>query len=214
MRPDASSWQAVFFDFDGVIADSTQVKVRAFAALFASSGAAIQETVVRYHLDNGGMPRQEKLRHCFTALAGKSLTEAELEQAGRTFSDLVLEEVVAAPLIAGARTTLERLKQVGIPAFVVSGTPGAEMRLIVARKGLAPLFTEVHGSPQAKPAIVADILGRHGFSPGRCLFVGDAMADYRAAKTHALHFLGIVPAGKNSIFPAHIPISSRLTLDW
>ncbi|MCL2459369.1 MAG: HAD hydrolase-like protein [Desulfobulbus sp.] len=214
MRPDSSSWQAVFFDFDGVIADSTQVKVRAFAALFAFCGAAVQEAVVRYHLDNGGIPRHEKLRHCFIALAGQSLTEEELEQASRTFSDLVLEEVVAAPLIAGTRTTLKRLKQASIPAFVVSGTPGDEIRLIVVRKGLASFFTEVHGSPQAKPAIIADILDRHSFSPGRCLFVGDALADYRAAKARGLHFLGIVPPGKHSIFPAHTPTSSRVALDW
>ncbi|MDR2551063.1 MAG: HAD hydrolase-like protein [Desulfobulbus sp.] len=214
MHPDASSWQAVFFDFDGVIADSTQVKIRAFATLFAAYGVAVQEAVVRYHLDNGGMPRQEKLRYCFTALAGQTPTEAALDQAGRTFSDLVLEEVVAAPLLAGALATLKRLKQAGIPTFVVSGTPGDEMRLIAVRKGLASLFTEVHGSPQAKPAIIADIVARHDLTPDRCLFVGDAMADYRAAEAHALHFLGIVPAGKNSIFPAHIPTSVHVTLDW
>ncbi|MCL1981314.1 MAG: HAD hydrolase-like protein [Proteobacteria bacterium] len=214
MRPDSSSWQAVFFDFDGVIADSTQVKVRAFATLFASFRAEVQEAVVRYHLDNGGLPRQQKLRHCFTVLAGQSLSAAELEQAGRTFSDLVLEEVVAAPLIAGARTTLERLKQDKIPTFIVSGTPEDEMRLIVTRKALSPFFTEVHGSPRAKPTIIADILAHHTFSPDHCLFIGDAMADYRAACAHNLHFLGIVPTGKPSIFPAHIPTASRVILDW
>lgn len=213
MQPIPPSWQAVLFDFDGVIADSTQVKVRAFATLFAPYGAAVQEAVVRYHLDNGGMPRHEKIRHCFAALAGHFLTETELDQAGRRFSALVLEEVVAAPLIAGALDALKQLKQAGIPAFVVSGTPGDEMRLIVARKGQAPYFAEVHGSPLAKPAIVADILARHGFSPDRCLFIGDAMADYRAAAAGGLHFLGIVPAGGNQIFPAGVPVSSRVTLD-
>lgn len=213
IRPASLSWQAVFFDFDGVIADSTQVKVRAFATLFAPYGVEVQEAVVRYHLDNGGIPRHEKLRHCFAAFAGQELTEAELEQAGRTFAALVVDEVVAAPLIDGARATLERLKRDNIPAFVVSGTPGDEMRLVVARKELSPYFAEVHGSPRTKPAIIIDILGRFGFSPGRCLFIGDAMADYRAAEAVGLRFLGIVPAGRPSIFPAHVPISPCLTLD-
>jgi len=214
MHPIFLSCQAVFFDFDGVIADSTQVKIRALTTLFASYGTAVQEAVVRYHLDNGGMPRHEKIRHCFTAFAGQSLTEAELEQAGLTFSTLVLDEVVAAPLIAGARDTLERLKLADIPVFVVSGTPGDEMRLIVVRKTLAPYFAEVHGSPQDKPTIIADILTRRGFSSNRCLFIGDAMADYHAAMARGLHFLGIVPAGRNSIFPANVPTSPCVTLDW
>lgn len=206
------SWQAVFFDFDGVIADSTDVKIRAFAALFADYGPEVQQKVIRYHLDNGGIPRHEKIRHCYAVLAGRPLDETALEQAGRTFSSLVLDTVVAAPLIPGALETLKTLHQSGIPAFVVSGTPGDEMRLIVERKGLSPFFLEVHGSPQVKPDIVAEILARHGYRPDRCLFVGDALADYRAAQSNGLHFLGIVPSGHASIFPPDTPTSPIVTL--
>lgn len=207
-------WQAVFFDFDGVIADSTEVKVRAFSALFAPHGPTVQRQVVRYHLDNGGMPRHAKLRHCFEAFIGRTIDDSELDRLGRTFSALVLDEVVAAPQIAGALEALRQLKQAAIPAFVVSGTPEEEMRLIVSRKGLAPLFTEVHGSPRTKSEIVADILDRHGLAGPRCLFIGDALADYRAAESTGLSFLGIVPQGQPSIFPADVPISSEVLLDW
>jgi phosphoglycolate phosphatase-like HAD superfamily hydrolase len=208
------SWQAVFFDFDGVIAASTQVKVRAFAALFAAYGPAVQESVIRYHLDNGGMPRHQKIRHCFTAFAGHLPTDAELDRAGQTFSQLVLDEVIAAPLIPGALTTLRQLQEAAIPAFVVSGTPGEEMRLIAWRKGLSSFFLEVHGSPLAKPALLADILVRHGYIPDQCLFIGDALADYRAAVATGLRFLGIVPAGRDSIFPRGVPTSPVVTLTF
>lgn len=207
-------WQAVFFDFDGVIADSATVKVRAFAALFAAYGPAVQEAVIRYHLDNGGMPRHQKIRHCFAAFAGHLPTDAELDRAGQTFSQLVLDEVIAAPLIPGALATLCRLQQAAIPAFVVSGTPGEEMRLIVERKGLGSYFLEVHGSPLAKPALLADILNRHGYIPNQCLFIGDALADYRAAVATGLRFLGIIPEGRDSIFPRDVPTSPVVTLTF
>lgn len=211
MHASFPSWKAVFFDFDGVIADSTAVKVRAFAALFSPYGPEVQEAVVRYHLNNGGMPRHEKIRHCYEAYANRNLSEFELSDAGSTFSNLVLEEVIAAPLIPGALDTLQLLQQASIPAFVVSGTPGDEMRLIVQRKGLTSFFREVHGSPMVKPAIVSDILTRHDFTPGECLFIGDALADYRAAQANGLHFLGIVPQGAPSIFPANVPTSALVT---
>lgn len=207
-------WQAVFFDFDGVIADSTTVKVRAFAALFAAYGPAVQEAVIRYHLDNGGMPRHQKIRHCFTAFTGHLPTDAELDRAGQTFSQLVLDEVIAAPLIPGALATLCQLQQAAIPAFVVSGTPGEEMRLIVEHKGLGSYFLEVHGSPLAKPALLAGILIRHGYTPGQCLFIGDALADYRAAIATGLRFLGIVPEGRDSIFSQDVPTSPIVTLTF
>jgi len=207
-------WQAVFFDFDGVIADSTKVKVRAFAALFAAYGPAVQEAVIRYHLDNGGMPRHQKIRHCFATFAGHLPTDAELDRAGQTFSQLVLDEVIAAPLIPGALATLCQLQQAAIPAFVVSGTPGEEMRLIAWRKGLGSYFLEVHGSPLAKPTLLADILNRYGYVPGQCLFIGDALADYRAAVATGLRFLGIVPEGRDSIFPREVPTSPVVTLTF
>lgn len=208
MRTAATSWQAVFFDFDGVVADSTEVKTRAFAVLFAPYGPTVQEAVVRYHLDNGGMPRHQKIRHCFETLVGQPLDEAALQRMGQAFSNLVLDEVVAAPYVAGALACLQHLQQAGVPAFVVSGTPEDEMRLIVERKGLQPFFVEVLGSPRAKTEIIEDVLGRYGYLPERCLFIGDALADYRAARNTSLRFLGIVPEGRPSIFPEDAPTAS------
>lgn len=207
-----STLQAVFFDFDGVIVDTTAIKVQAFATLFAAYGTAVQEAVIRYHLQNGGMPRHEKLRHCFASFAKHSLSEEALAHAGATFSGLVMAEVVAAPLIAGALHTLQQLQEAGIPAFVLSGTPVDEMQMIVLQKGLAAYFKEVHGSPQTKPILVDDILLRYGLSPQHCLFIGDALADYQAALKTGLRFLGIVPIDAPSIFPSTTPTSSIVTL--
>jgi len=212
MRTEKPQWQAVFFDFDGVIAASTEVKVRAFATLFAPYGPAVQEAVVRYHLANGGIPRWEKLRHCLETIAKQTTNDEELTRMGQAFADLVVDEVVAAPLIAGALPALEQLRASSVPAFVVSGTPEDEMRLIVERKGLQSWFIEVHGSPRPKAEIVRDILDRLFYTPDRCLFIGDALADYRAAQETGLHFLGIVPAGQVSIFPENVAIAATVTL--
>lgn len=212
MKPSDQHWQAVFFDFDGVIADSTPVKARAFATLFAPFGPQVQEAVVRYHLDHGGMPRLEKIRHCHCVIAGQPIDEQNLKALGQRFADLVRNEVVAAPFIDGALSSLQQLQRAQVPCFVVSGTPAQEMRDIVQRKGLSPYFTEVHGSPQMKAVIVADILTRHQLAPDRCLFIGDALADYQAAQSNGLHFLGIVPQGEDCRFPAGIATSAVVRL--
>jgi HAD superfamily hydrolase (TIGR01549 family) len=211
MTPNSPHWQAVFFDFDGVIADSTDVKTRAFALLFAPFGPAVQNAVVRHHLNNGGTPRRQKIRHCFETIAGVVIDDAELQRMGEMFSDLVLDAVVAAPYVAGAVETLQQLQQAGVPAFVVSGTPEDEMRLIVERKGLQPYFAEVYGSPRAKTEIIESVLARHGYIPERCLFIGDALADCRAARNTGLRFLGVVPEGRASIFPEGTPTSPTVS---
>lgn len=211
MESNRNEWQAVLFDFDGVIAASHEVKCAAFAALFAAHGPEVQQAVVRYHLDNGGLPRHLKLRHCREQIAGVAVDEAGLAELGERFAALVYEGVLAAPLLPGV-TTLRDLADRQVSAFVVSGTPAEEMRRVVAAKGLDPFFLEVHGSPRAKPEIIHDILARHRFTPDRCLFVGDALADYRAARATGLHFLGIVPAGMTSPFPEGTPCSAAVQL--
>lgn len=205
-------WQAVFFDFDGVIADSIEVKVKAFALMFAPYGVEVQAAVMQYHRQNGGMPRLEKLRHCYQHLAQTHMDDEGLNRQAHHFADLVLEEVIAAPLLEGAMATLRQLQQAAIPAFVVSGTPHEEMQTIVARKGLQPYFTEVHGSPRSKTIIIQDILDRYHFKPTNCIFLGDALADYQAAKNTGLHFLGITAKGQPSLFPDGVPTSSKVGL--
>lgn len=212
MVQEAKNWQAVFFDFDGVIADSTAVKVEAFRTLFTSFGPEVQEAVVNYHLENGGMPRHDKIRHCYAQFVGRPLEETLIALECEKFADMVRDAVIAAPLIPGAAETLQLLKAQTIPCFVVSGTPHDEMNAIVQAKGLHEYFVEVHGSPRKKPVVVADILQRYTFSPTSCLFVGDAMADYQAARENGLDFLGIVPPGKESLFPAHTVIAQRVQL--
>ena len=207
-----SGWQAVFFDFDGVIAASTEVKCQAFAQLFAPFGQTVQQAVVRYHLAHGGMPRHQKLRHCYEQIAGKRPTDEELQSAGERFAALVFDGVIAAPLLAGVAATLELLRKQGCPTFVVSGTPHEEMNQVVQHRGMQPLFTEIHGSPRTKPSIVTDILIRHALSPSRCLFLGDALADYAAAQTTGLHFLGVVPEGAPSPFPSETATTSVVSL--
>ena len=198
------AWQAVFFDFDGVIADSTEVKCQAFAHLFAPYGETVQQAVVRYHLAHGGMPRHEKLRHCYEQIAGQQPSYEEVQRAGERFAAVVFDGVVAAPLLPGVAATLNLLQNQGCPAFVVSGTPHEEMNRIVQQRDMSRLFTEVHGSPRKKAVIVADILSRFAFNPACCLFVGDALADYQAAQATGLHFLGVVPADTLSPFPEYV----------
>ncbi|WP_051309342.1 HAD family hydrolase [Desulfogranum japonicum] len=206
-------WQAVFFDFDGVIARSVAVKTRAFRQLFSQYGEDICHQVVQYHLDNGGMPRSEKIRYYLTELLGQHPDEQEIDRIGQQFSQLVVDEVIQAPFIPGAMESLTSLQQQKIPAFVVSGTPHAEMNLIVEQKGLAPYFQEVHGSPRAKHVIVSEILEKYSFQPTASLFIGDAMADYKAAQRTGIQFLGIVPPDADNIFPKETTTSEKVQLE-
>ena len=194
-------YQAVFFDFDGVILDSVDVKTRAFETMFEVYGPEVQQQVVQYHLSNGGVSRFDKFRYYYENILNIKINEHEVQDLSKKFAELVVRGVIDSPFIKGAYETLNLLKERSIPSFVVSGTPHDEINFIVKEKGLSDYFEEVHGSPRKKWEINLEIIERRGYNPVKCIFIGDAMSDYEAARKTGMQFLGIVPNESNSPFP-------------
>lgn len=206
-------WAAVFFDFDGVILDSVDVKTQAFAAMFRPYGPEVERAVVAYHLAHGGVSRFKKFEYYYRHLLQTPISQELLDELGREFNRLALEGVLAAPFITGAIETLGALKEQGVPAFVVSGTPHEEIQLIVEKRNLGSFFVEAHGSPRKKQEIVQEIAFRHSLRMKDCLFIGDATTDFEAAQICGTGFLGIVKDGEVSPFPAETPVSSSVHVD-
>lgn len=185
-------YSAFFFDFDGVLADSVEVKTRAFAKLFECYGPAIEAKVVEHHRKNGGMTRIDKFYHYYQEFLGKPLGEAELQRLCNDFSRLVVDEVVSAPEISGAENFLKKWHN-SVKCFVVSATPDEEIKEIVKRRGIDIYFEEILGSSCSKSDNVTYLLDKYGFAPEQCLFFGDAESDYSAATASGLDFIGILP---------------------
>jgi phosphoglycolate phosphatase-like HAD superfamily hydrolase len=200
----------VIFDFDGVIVESTDIKVEAFRALYQEHGEAVVAEVLDHHTANGGISRRKKIRHCHRTLLGQELDERGLDVLCERFSRLVEDAVVACAGVPGALDLLGRLKG-RMPLFVVSGTPDDELRRIVARRDLGHAFTEVFGSPPEKPPIIRDILARFGLRAEQVLFIGDALTDYHAARETGIRFVGRVDGVRDNPFPADTPVVPDLT---
>src|SRR3989338_610422 len=100
--------RAIVFDFDGVLVESVEVKTRAFARLFASEPPEVVQRIVAYHQRNGGISRFEKFVTIYREMLKRPLAEQMLRRLGEEFSRLVVEEVVAAPWVEGAREFLTR----------------------------------------------------------------------------------------------------------
>lgn len=206
-------WEAVFWDFDGVVLDSMNVKTHAFARMFRQYGPSIEKAVIDYHLANGGISRYEKFKYFYRELLKKPLSDLELSDLGEKFSELTLDEILNTPFIAGALETLENLKKTEVPCYVASGVPDEEIKQIVKTRNIDHFFREVHGSPREKHQIISDILTRYNYASQRCLFLGDAMSDYKAAQTTKVTFLGIVSANNPSPFPEDTATSRVVTAD-
>ena len=186
-------YKALFFDFDGVLADSVEVKTRAFAEIFKEFGPRVQEKVVEHHRSNGGMTRKDKFVYYYKNFVKLPLSSAELEGLCRKFSALVVDEVVDSDEIPGALNILKKWS-VSVPCFIVSATPDDEIIKIVTRRGLAGHFREILGSGRTKTENLSHLLKKYDLFPETSIFFGDAESDYRAAMACGVHFFGILPS--------------------
>jgi HAD superfamily hydrolase (TIGR01549 family) len=204
-----SRFDAIVFDFDGVLVESVDVKTQAFAALYASYGADIVEQVVAFHLANGGLSRFEKFRYFHNKLLGLPLFREEESRLATEFNARVEESVVTAPWVEGAQDFLLE-HHADIPLFVASGTPDEELKRILQKRRMSLYFRAAFGSPAKKGEILRGILEGGGYLPERVLMVGDSLLDMDAAREAGTHFLGrLTPPG--SVFPVDVPVLPNLT---
>jgi len=195
---------AIIFDFDGVLVESVDVKTRAFGALYEKYGEKVVAQVENYHLSHGGVSRFEKFRYFQIEILGEApLTEREVADLAAAFSDLVMDRVVAAPMVIGAQAFLDSAGN-HLPLFVVSGTPTAELDEIIGRRNLDTVFSGTWGSPRSKAENIAELLREHDLPANRCIVIGDAIADLDGARANDVHFLGRVAASDDNIFAADI----------
>ncbi len=175
-----------------MIADSVEVKTRAFASLFSRFGPEVETKVIEHHRSHGGMTRMEKLKHYYREFIGKEASQKELEDLADEFSSLVVDDVIASDPIDGINLFLETWYQ-KVMCFIDSATPDDEIVEIVKRRGLAAYFKDVLGSSRSKTENLELIMKKNNLKAEECLFFGDAYSDFRAAENCRVRFIGILP---------------------
>jgi beta-phosphoglucomutase len=194
-------FQAVIFDFDGVIVDSEPLHYRAIQAALAPLEITFpyEEYLRRYV----GFDDRDAFREALRA-AGRSVDEAEVaalcvRKAG-AFRVLLDGEI---PRVPGAADLIRALHARGIPLAVASGAVEAEIRLVLDRLDLRACFAVIVAADHvaaSKPdpatyrlaveRLTAAFPGRE-ITPGRCLAIEDTACGVASARSAGLRVLAL-----------------------
>lgn len=180
--------QAIFFDFDGVILESSDIKTVAFVELFNHLSDEDQKSIKNYHLQNAGISRFKKFQWIYKELLNKDISKEESENLGQEFTKLVFQKILDCPFVPGVVQLLNWSKD-NCRNFVASGTPQEELIKIVKERELNEYFDGVFGSPATKANIVEEQLLKYNLERDKCWFIGDASSDYEAALATGLNFV-------------------------
>jgi len=180
--------KVVFWDFDGVIKDSADIKVQAYVDMFADHGTEIQSKVLSRYKVEGGMSRFKLIPLFYRDIVGMSLTDEQLNTKLNLYSEMVVDRVIQSPYIPGVqdyfRYNFKRQK-----FLLVTNTPKSEIDVILKKLGLEKYFEAVFGAPDLKEDIVRKFLNESDISAKYCVFVGDSEGDFVAAHNNAVPFI-------------------------
>jgi len=177
----------IFWDFDGVVKDSVDVKTEAYENLFLPYGVEIARHVRQHHEANGGVSRFDKIP-LYLEWAGQSASTEQIEKCCQQFSQAVVQAVIDSPWVPGVHEYLE--KHYMDQYFVlVTATPQDEIEKILGSLKLSHCFKEIFGAPTKKDLAIKEVLERLKCSPHEAVMVGDSESDLLAAQANSVPFL-------------------------
>ncbi|MFC1623861.1 HAD family hydrolase [Candidatus Omnitrophota bacterium] len=201
--------KAIIFDFDGVIAESNDVKTEVFVRLFKKYPSYVTEQIRKFHLRNGGMSRFDKFRYIYANILERPLSDEKFSKLCDDFKRFVFEGVVNAPAVLGIENFLKRNKS-KYRMYVASGTPQEEIIEIVKRRKLSRYFYGVYGSPTTKEKIIKNILRENAHTQKEVVFLGDSINDYEGAVGAGIDFVAKVSGSDESNMFSSVNLKTKI----
>jgi beta-phosphoglucomutase-like phosphatase (HAD superfamily) len=193
------SLRAIVFDFDGVIANSEPLHLRAYQEVLASEGLVLDEA--DYYARYLGYDDVRAFR-AFGADRGRIWTAVELERLiERKARLLETFERDLSILFPGAAEAVRRAAR-AFPIAIASGALGAEIRRVLDREQLAGCFTAIvaaEDTPLSKPApdpylravsLLAAVVGAD-LAAAECVALEDSHWGLQSARAAGLHTVGV-----------------------
>jgi len=183
-------YRHLIFDFDGVLAESNEIRFTGFRLLFQDYPVKAVDGFMQYVRSNGGISRYEKIRYFFERVYKTApISDNEVTRLAMKYSELVKQQVIEAPPVNGAMEFLSQ-HAAGYDFAIVSGSDQEELREICRTRGIDRFFVEILGSPADKESNLSFLLSRTGWDRESCLFIGDSLNDFEAAQLNKIAFMG------------------------
>ena len=177
----------IFFDFDGVIVNSNNIKTKAFLDLYKNCDKNILKKIKEHHINNGGMSRFDKINFYHKNFLKEKINKKKIQELSNIFSKYVFKKVVKSKFMPGFKNFINNNSYYNL--YIISATPEEELKKISLQKKISIFFKGIYGSPKYKKNIIMDIINKNKYKKKECLFIGDSINDLEAANKTQINFL-------------------------
>lgn len=194
--------ELAFFDFDGTLIASNEVKRAVFFEViepYPQLAADLDRL-----LDEHPPLNRYQLFEELAASATRSVDVPPPHVMADRYTHLVERAIASCPHVPGAMAAVRMLRGRGVRCHIVSDTPHDSLERVVKVHRLWPEVDAVMGGPTKKEVHIARVLNDTGASPLESLVIGDGDTDREAARVIGCHFVRVgaahaLPADRHAI---------------
>jgi beta-phosphoglucomutase len=205
--------QAIIFDLDGVLTDTSEYHYQAWKHLADDEKIPLTREENDVHLR--GIGRRESLEYI---IRGRQYSEQQIqemmERKNRYYQEFI-RSMTPAEVVSGGRELLQEIRQLGIKTAIASVSKNSRtvlehLELVSLFDGIADGSCVVNGKPA--PDIFVYAAGLVGVPTPDCLGIEDAAAGVEAIKAAGMRALGIGPRERFHGADAVLPSLANLRL--
>lgn len=187
MRMNLHKYKTMIFDCDGVVLNSNKVKTQAFYNSALIYGEQAAQSLVEYHVKNGGISRYKKFEFFLNEIVTPCPNSPNLEELLSLYAAEVREGLLTCEVSEGLQELRKQTSQ--SKWLIVSGGDQNELRDVFFQRDLAQLFDGgIFGSPDSKDEILKRELA-NGNIQAPAVFLGDSKYDYQVTNSVGLDFI-------------------------
>jgi len=210
-------YKNLIFDCDGIILNSNKIKTDAFREVVSIYGKEASNSLVKYHLQNGGISRYHKFNYFLNTIAKNlelDIQNISLDELTNNYSKCVRKKLLNCEIdiqnisldeLTNNYSKCVRKKLLNCEIdesiisyrkssnsiwSIVSGSDQHELNQVFRERNIDSIFDGgIHGSPLSKIQIFKRIFEENKNDIQKSLYIGDSKYDYLAAKEIGLDFI-------------------------
>tara|TARA_A100001388_G_scaffold275992_1_gene262650 strand:- start:1024 stop:1689 length:666 start_codon:yes stop_codon:yes gene_type:complete len=183
-------YKNLIFDCDGIILNSNKIKTDAFREVVSIYGKEASISLVKYHLQNGGISRYHKFNYFLNTIAKNlelDIQNISLDELTNNYSKCVRKKLLNCEI---DESIISYRKSSNSIWSIVSGSDQHELNQVFRERNIDSIFDGgIHGSPLSKIQIFKRIFEENKNDIQKSLYIGDSKYDYLAAKEIGLDFI-------------------------
>lgn len=175
-----------FFDCDGVILDSNNIKTNGFYEACNAFGHDCAMQIVNYHKENGGISRYKKFKYFIKNILEYPFTDELYQKLLYKYSVSVSSQLLECKI--AEKINFYRDLFDSSNWYIISGGDQKELRELFKKRSIDKYFNGgIFGSPKNKYQIFEDLFS-HIKDKDSCIYLGDSLYDFEVASFFRIDF--------------------------